>query len=242
MSGHSKWATTKHKKALVDAKRGKIFTKMAKLITIAARDGGGDPTTNPSLRTAIDNAKSVSLPKENIERAIQKGAGGGDSAKIEEIVYEAYGPGGMAMIIECLTDNKNRTVAEVKAILNKLGGSFANAGSVAYLFNKKGEIFIDSSKCGKSADEMEEAIIESGADDFEKDESNYIVYTNQQNLHAVKKALEDAGVIIESAELTYIANTYNEMAESKKDSADRLLETLDDLDDVNKVYSNVAFE
>jgi YebC/PmpR family DNA-binding regulatory protein len=242
MSGHSKWATTKHKKALVDAKRGKIFTKMAKLITIAARDGGGDPTTNPSLRTAIDNAKSVSLPKENIERAIQKGAGGGDSAKIEEIVYEAYGPGGMAMIIECLTDNKNRTVAEVKAILNKLGGSFANAGSVAYLFNKKGEIFIDSSKCGKSADEMEEAIIESGADDFEKDESNYIVYTNQQNLHAVKKALEDAGVIIESAELTYIANTYNEMTESKKDSADKLLETLDDLDDVNKVYSNVAFE
>lgn len=242
MSGHSKWATTKHKKALVDAKRGKIFTKMAKLITIAARDGGGDPTTNPSLRTAIDNAKSVSLPKENIERAIQKGAGGGDSAKIEEIVYEAYGPGGMAMIIECLTDNKNRTVAEVKAILNKLGGSFANAGSVAYLFNKKGEIFIDSSKCGKSADEIEEAIIESGADDFEKDESNYIVYTNQQNLHAVKKALEDAGVIIESAELTYIANTYHEIASGKKDSAEKLLETLDDLDDVNKVYSNVAFE
>lgn len=239
MSGHSKWATTKHKKALVDAKRGKIFTKMAKLITIAARDGGGDPSSNPSLRTAIDNAKSVSLPKENIERAIQKGAGGGDSAKIEEIIYEAYGPGGMALIIECLTDNKNRTVAEVKAILNKLGGSFATAGSVSYLFSKKGEIFIDGGKNSKSAGELEEVIIESGADDFEQDESNYIVYTSQQSLHTVKKALEDAGTVVESAELTYIANTYNELDPNKKESAEKLLDTLDDLDDVNKVYTNV---
>ncbi|OQB05884.1 MAG: putative transcriptional regulatory protein YebC [bacterium ADurb.Bin212] len=239
MSGHSKWATTKHKKALVDAKRGKIFTKMAKLITIAARDGGGDPSSNPSLRTAIDNAKSVSLPKENIERAIQRGAGGGDSAKIEEIIYEAYGPGGMALIIECLTDNKNRTVAEVKAILNKLGGSFATAGSVSYLFSKKGEIFIDGGKNSKSADELEEAIINSGADDFEQDESNYIVYTSQQNLHMVKKALEDTGIVVESAELTYIANTYNELDPNKKESAEKLLDTLDDLDDVNKVYTNI---
>lgn len=239
MSGHSKWATTKHKKAIIDAKRGKIFTKMAKLITIAARDGGGDPSTNPSLRTAIDNAKSASLPKENIERAIQKGAGGGDSAKIEEVIYEAYGPGGMAMIIECLTDNKNRTVAEVKAVLNKHGGSFATAGSVAYLFTKKGEIYIDGSKNNKSADEVEEAIIESGGDDFEQDESNYIVYTNQNSLHAVKKALEDTGLAIDSAELTYVANTYNDLEAGKKESAEKLLDVLDDLDDVNKVYSNV---
>ncbi len=239
MSGHSKWATTKRKKEVIDAKRGKVFTKMAKLITIAARDGGGDPNSNPSLRTAIDNAKAVSLPKENIERAIQRGAGGGDSNKIEEIIYEAYGPGGMAMIIECLTDNKNRTVAEVKAILNKLGGSFASAGSVAYLFNKKGEIFIDGGKNSKSADELEEAIIESGADDFEQDDSSYMVYTSQQSLHTVKKALEDAGVVVESAELTYIANTYNEVDLNKKDSAEKLLDTLDDLDDVNKVYNNI---
>ena len=239
MSGHSKWATTKHKKALVDAKRGKIFTKMSKLITIAARDGGGDPATNPSLRTAIDNAKSASLPKENIERAIQRGAGGGDSAKIEEIVYEAYGPGGMAMIIECLTDNKNRTVAEVKAVLNKFGGSFANAGSVAYLFSKKGEIFIEGSKNNKSGEEIEEAIIESGADDFEQEENNYIVYASQQNLHAVKKSLEDAELEIESAELTYVANAYNDLSEEKKESAEKLLDMLDDLDDVNKVYSNI---
>lgn len=239
MSGHSKWATTKHKKAIIDAKRGKIFTKMAKLITIAARDGGGDPSTNPSLRTAIDNAKSASLPKENIERAIQKGAGGGDSAKIEEIIYEAYGPGGMALVIECLTDNKNRTVAEVKAIMNKLGGSFATAGSVAYLFSRKGEIIIDGAKNSKSADEMEEAIIESGADDFEYEDNTYIVYTSQNSLHAVKSALDAAGVTVESAELTYIANTYNDIAEDKKATAEKLLDTLDDLDDVNKVYTNV---
>lgn len=239
MSGHSKWATTKHKKALIDAKRGKIFTKMAKLITIAARDGGGDPGTNPSLRTAIDNAKAVSLPKENIERAITRGAGGGDSAKIEEIIYEAYGPGGMAMVVECLTDNKNRTVAEVKAVLNKFGGSFANAGSVAYLFSKKGEIIIDGAKNQKTADEIEEAIIESGADDFEQEENTYIVYTSQNNLHAVKKALEDSGLVIDSAELTYIANVYNDIAPEKKESAEKLLDVLDDLDDVNKVYSNM---
>ncbi len=239
MSGHSKWATTKHKKALVDAKRGKVFTKMAKLITIAARDGGGDPAMNPSLRTAIDNAKASSLPKENIERAIARGAGGGDSAKIEEIIYEAYGPGGMALIIECLTDNKNRTVAEVKAVLNKFGGSFASSGSVAYLFTKKGEIFIDGSKNSKPADQIEEAIIESGADDFEQEENNYIIYTTQSNLHAVKKALEDAGIYIESAELTYIANSHGNIADDKKESAEKLLDMLDDLDDVNKVYANI---
>jgi len=179
------------------------------------------------------------MPKENIERAIQKGAGGGDSAKIEEIIYEAYGPGGMALVIECLTDNKNRTVAEVKAIMNKLGGSFATAGSVAYLFSRKGEIIIDGTKNSKSTDEMEEAIIESGADDFEHEEDTYIVYTSQNSLHAVKSALDTANVTVESAELTYIANTYNDIAEDKKATAEKLLDTLDDLDDVNKVYSNV---
>lgn len=239
MSGHSKWATTKHKKALVDAKRGKIFTKMAKLITIAARDGGGDPSTNPSLRTAIDNAKAVSLPKDNIERAIQRGTGGGDSAKIEEIIYEAYGPGGMAMIIECLTDNKNRTVAEVKAILNKFGGSFANAGSVAYQFSRKGEIFIDGKENSKNAEEVEEAIILSGADDFEQEENSYLIYTSQGNLHSVKNALEEDEIKVESAELTYIANIESDISEEKKESAAKLLEALEDLDDVNKVYSNI---
>lgn len=241
MSGHSKWATTKHKKAIVDAKRGKVFTKMAKLITIAARDGGGDPGSNPSLRTAIDNAKGVSLPKENIERAIARGAGGGESAKIEEIIYEAYGPGGMAMIIECLTDNKNRTIADVKAVLNKFGGSFANAGSVAYQFSRKGEILINLEDNTLGIDKIEEEIIESGADDFEQNEQIIIVYTSQNSLHDVKKALEGSGIKIDNAELTYIANTETEIANDKKESAEKLLEILDDLDDVNRVYSNVNF-
>jgi len=239
MSGHSKWATTKHKKALVDAKRGKVFTKMAKLITIAARDGGGDPSMNPSLRTAIDNAKAASLPKENIERAISRGAGGGDGAKIEEIIYEAYGPGGIALIIECLSDNKNRVVTEVKTVLNKLGGTFANAGSVMYLFSKKGEIYIDGEKNSKTVEEIEELIIDSGADDFERNENNFIVYTTPSDLHLVKKNLEDSGIVIDSAELTYLANSCLEIPEEKKNSVEKLLDSLDDLDDVNKVYSNL---
>lgn len=239
MSGHSKWATTKHKKAIIDAKRGKVFTKMAKLITIASRDGGGDPSSNPSLRTAIDNAKSASLPKENIDRAIQRGAGGGDGAKIEEIIYEAYGPDGMAMIIECLSDNKNRTIADVKAALNKHGGSFANAGSVAYQFARKGEILITTDVNDLSLEKIEEAIIESGADDFEQEEQSHIVYTSLNNLHTVKDSLEKAGVKIENAELTYIASVYNDITDDKKESAEKLLDALDDLDDVNKVYTNV---
>ncbi len=239
MSGHSKWATTKHKKALIDAKRGKIFTKMAKLVTIAARDGGGDPSSNPSLRMAIDNAKAASMPKENIDRAILRGTGGGDSAKIEEIIYEAYGPGGMAMIIECLTDNKNRTVAEVKAILNKYNGSFANAGSVSYQFTKKGEIIINKSGSNNTDEQYEELIIESGADDYEIEEEIIIVYTTQSQLHQVKTALEAASLKIDSAELTYLPNSYTDIELSKKESAEKLLDSLDDLDDVNKVYSNI---
>ncbi len=239
MSGHSKWATTKHKKAIVDAKRGKIFTKLAKLVTIAARDGGGDPTMNPSLRMAIDNAKAASMPKENIDRAILRGTGGGDSAKIEEIIYEAYGPGGMALIIECLTDNKNRTVAEVKAILNKYNGSFANAGSVSYQFTQKGEIIINKSGSNNTDEQYEELIIESGADDYEIEDEIIVVYTTQSQLHQVKIALEAANLKIDSAELTYLPNSYTDIESSKKETAEKLLDTLDDLDDVNKVYSNI---
>lgn len=239
MSGHSKWATTKHKKALIDAKRGKIFTKMAKLVTIAARDGGGDPSSNPSLRMAIDNAKAASMPKENIDRAILRGTGGGDSAKIDEIIYEAYGPSGMAMIIECLTDNKNRTVAEVKAILNKYYGSFANAGSVSYQFAKKGEIIINKSGGNNTDEKYEELIIESGADDYEIEDEIIIVYTSQSQLHQVKTELEAASLKIESAELTYLPNSYTDIESSKKETAEKLLDTLDDLDDVNKVYTNI---
>lgn len=238
MSGHSKWATTKRKKASIDAKRGQIFTKLAKVITIAARDGGGDPTANPSLRMAIDNARSSSMPKENIERAIQKGVGGGVGANIESITYEAYGPGGIALLIECLTDNKNRALSEVKMIVNKHGGNFASAGSVSYLFQKKGEIIIEIAKQNKPAEEIEEAIIESNADDYEMESDLVIVYTNMHDLHQVKTKLEEAGIIIDSAELTNIATTFVDVPEDKKEKVENLIESLDDLEDVNKVYTN----
>lgn len=240
MSGHSKWATTKRKKAAVDAKRGQIFTKLAKIITIAARDGGSDASANPSLRMAIDNARAASMPKENIERAITRGAGGGTGANIESITYEAYGPAGVAILIECLTDNKNRALSEIKAVINKHGGNFASAGSVSYLFQKKGEIIIEIAKQNKPANEIEEAILESGADDYEIDEGLVIVYTSPNSLHQVKESLAAADINIESSELTNVPTTYVNLPEEKKSQVETLIETLDDLDDVNKIYANAS--
>jgi len=240
MSGHSKWATTKRKKAVIDAKRSKVFTKVAKLITIAARDGkSGDPVTNPSLRLAIENARSVSMPKENIDRAIKRGVGGGEGAnQIEEVFYEAYAPGGIALLIECLTDNRNRTLGEIKAILGKAGGSLASAGSVSYLFKQVGQILIDASKNQQNAEELEMAIIESGAEDFEKEDSTFIVITNYQELTNVAKHLQDVQIIIESSEIVYIPNSYVGVQEGKQENIERIIESLDDLDDINNVYTN----
>ena len=238
MSGHSKWATTKRKKATIDAKRGQVFTKLAKVITIASRDGGSDPTANPNLRMAIDNARSSSMPKENIERAIQKGVGGGIGANIESITYEAYGPAGIALLIECLTDNKNRALSEVKMMISKHGGNFASAGNVSYLFQKKGEIIIEIAKQNKSAEEIEEIVIESGADDYEVEGEMVVVYTSMHDLHQVKTKLDEAGIVIESAELTNIASTFIDVPEDKKEKVETLIEALDDLEDVNKVYTN----
>lgn len=240
MSGHSKWATTKRKKAAIDAKRGKIFTRIAKLITIAARDGGGNPESNASLRMAIDNAKAQSLPKENIERAIQKGIGGGTGSNIEEISYEAYGPGGVGIIIECLTDNKNRTISEVKAALNKRGGTMASQGSVSFNFQKRGEIIIDESKNDIKGEELEMVIIEAGALDFEKDENIYVVYTDFKDLNKVKVALETENIVLDSIESTMYPTGKIDIPEEKADSLNNLLDALDELDDVNKVYANVA--
>lgn len=240
MSGHSKWATTKHKKAIIDAKRGKIFTKMAKLVTIAARDGkSGDPSMNPSLRMAIENAKAASMPKDNIERAIQRGIGGGNAAAIEEIIYEAYAPGGVALLIECLTDNKNRTLGEIKAILNKAGGSLATAGSVGYLFKKIGQIIIDESKNEKKGEDLEMVIIESGANDFDKEDGTCVVSCDFANLHQVRMSLADAGVIIESAEPVQEALTLVEQADDKKNSVLNLIDKIDELDDVSNVFTNL---
>lgn len=241
MSGHSKWATTKRKKAVIDAKRGKIFTKLGKLITIAARDGGGDPTSNPTLRMAVDNAKAASMPKENIERAIGRGAGGGDAAAIEEIIYEVYGPGGAGLLIECLTDNKNRTIADIKAILNRNSGSLAGPGSVNYQFKKVGEIIVDETKNQLKDEDLEMAIIDSGAEDFERDDSIYYIYTNFSDLNSVKTSLESAQVVLESAEPSMKPNASIEIAEDKKESLMKLMDALDELDDVSKIYVNVNF-
>jgi len=240
MSGHSKWATTKHKKAIVDAKRGKLFTKFGKLITIAARDGkSGDPTTNPSLRMAILNAKSASMPKENIDRAILRGTGGAEGAQIEEVIYEAYAPGGIAIFIECLTDNKNRTLSDIKAILNKGGGTLATTGSVAYLFERIGQIIIDENKNETKGEDLELAIIDSGASDFDKEESIYVVTCQFTDLHQVAKTLEDAGVVVESTEVIRLAKNLIELPPEKQEAITSLVDKIEESDDVSNVFTNL---
>ncbi len=240
MSGHSKWATTKRKKAVIDSKRSKVFTKVAKLITIAARDGkSGDPNSNPSLRMAIENARAVSMPKDNIDRAIKRGIGGEDGGnRIEEITYEAYAPGGVALLIECLTDNKNRALGEIKAILNKSGGSTASTGSVSYLFNKVGQIIIDESKNEKKGEELELVIMESAALDFSCEEDFCIVTTDFADLMEVAAKLKEMEIVIDSAESSQVANLLIDVPEDKVDSLLKLLDYLDDLDDVSNVHSN----
>lgn len=240
MSGHSKWATTKRKKATIDAKRGQLFTKLGKLITIAARDGGGDPNSNATLRMAIDNGKSQSMPKENIERAILRGSGACGGANIESITYEAYGPNSVAILVECLTDNKNRALSEVKSVINKFGGNFASAGSVSYHFKRVGEIIIDKSKNDIGSENIEMAIIDSGAENYEIEYDIIIVYANINQLHQVKTKLERSNITIDSAELTFVPNNYLDVPEEKKNQISQLLESLDDLEDVNKVYTNAS--
>lgn len=242
MSGHSKWATTKRKKAAIDSKRAKIFTKLAGLITIAARDGkSGDPGFNPSLRMAIDNAKAVSMPKENIDRAIKRGTGeGGEASKIEEVTYEAYGPNGVAILIETLTDNRNRTIGNIKTVLSKNGGSIAGAGSVAYQFKKMGEITIDEKKNTKKGEDLEMVIIESGAEDFDAEDGLYLVRTDFTQLHNVKKALEDAGITLDSSEVVEVPATPVELPDDKAEKIMDIVEKLEDLEDVGSVYTNLA--
>lgn len=241
MSGHSKWATTKRKKAYIDAKRAKVFTKLASLITIAAREGkSGDPNFNPSLRMAVDNAKAVSMPKENIDRAIARGIGGGEAAKIEEAIYEAYGPAGVAMLIETLTDNRNRTIAQIKAALNKFGGSVAGTGSVMFQFKKVGQIVIDQNRNDLKGEVLEEIIINSGADDFAIEDNIILVITIFPDLIQVKKRLEESGIAIDSSEISYLASTSVELLEEQMESVSKLVDTLEELEDVSSVYTNLA--
>jgi len=236
MSGHSKWSSIKHKKAATDAKRGKIFTKLIKEITVAARAGGGDETANPRLRSAILAAKSENMPKDNIERAVKKGTGELEGVSYEETIYEGYGPGGAAVLVESLTDNKNRTVAEIRSIFGKNGGSLGENGCVAWMFKKKGYIAIKS----KSVEEekLMEIALDAGAEDIRQDDSNFEVITAPGDLEAVKEAIKKASIPYSVAEVTMLPKNTTNLAGHEAEQMVRLMELLDDCDDVQKVYTN----
>ena len=236
MSGHSKWSSIKHKKAATDAKRGKIFTKLIKEITVAARLGGGDIDANPRLRTAVQAAKNENMPKDNIERAIKKGTGELEGVSYEESIYEGYGPGGAAVLVESLTDNKNRTVADIRSIFGKNGGNLGENGCVAWMFDKKGYIAVDS----KAVDEdvLMEAALEAGAEDIKEDNSNYEIITAPGDFEAVKDAIDKASIPYIDAEVTMLPQTTANLAGKEAEQMVRLMEMLEDCDDVQKVYTN----
>ncbi len=236
MSGHSKWASIKHKKAVVDSRRGAHFSKLSRAIMVAAREGGPDPDNNIALENAIRKAKEASMPKDNIERAIAKGAGvGGEADSIENVMYEGYGPGGVALLVETLTDNRNRTGADVRHIFSKNGGSLGEPGSVAYLFEKKGEIVLDGSRY--SEDDLLPAI-EAGAEDVSADGDVFEVITEQADFAKVRRALEDAGVEIEDAELVYRPSSVVPVEEEQAGRLMRLIDALEENDDVSAVHAN----
>lgn len=236
MSGHSKWANIRHKKGAADARRGKVFTKLIKEITVAARAGSGDPAANPRLRAAIAAAKQENMPKDNIERAIKKGTGELEGVTYDESTYEGYGPGGAAILIDSLTDNKNRAVSEIRHALTKHGGNMGESGCVAWMFKKKGYMVIERSAIDEDA--LMEIALEAGAEDVRVDEDNYEVITEPDDYEAVKTAIDEKGLTCLVAEVTMLPQT---MAPVEGDNAAkivRLLEFLDDLDDVQKVYTN----
>ncbi len=236
MSGHSKWSTIKHKKGAADAKRGKIFTKIIKEITVAARLGGGDPDSNPRLRQAILSAKGANMPQENTTRAIKKGTGELEGVHYEETSYEGYGPGGAAIFIEVMTDNKNRTVGELRAILGKNGGNMGENGCVAWMFEQKG--FIAVPIIEKSEDELLELVLEAGADDMQTTGERYEIITSVENFEPVRKGLEEQGLKMEIAELTRIPQNTVPLNEKQGRTCLRLMDALEDHDDVQKTYCN----
>ncbi|HMJ33742.1 MAG TPA: YebC/PmpR family DNA-binding transcriptional regulator [Baekduia sp.] len=236
MSGHSKWASIKHKKAIVDSKRGKLFTKLARAVTVAAKEGGGDIDGNPALALAVQKARDASMPKDNIERAIAKGTGAGaDAAALETILYEGYGPGGVALLIEAVTDNRNRTGADVRHALSKGNGSLGEPGSVAYNFDKKGVIVVDAERY--SEDDLMVAI-DAGAEDISREDDAWEVITEPSDLTAVRKALEDAGVELENAEVTQRPKVLVPVDEDTAAKLLRLVDALEDNDDVDAVHAN----
>ena len=236
MSGHSKWATIKHKKGKTDAKRGKLFSKLSRAITVAAREGGADVTMNVTLANAVEKAKSYSMPKENIERAIQRGGGGPDGTSYESILYEGYGPAGVAIIVDVLTDNKNRSAAEVRNIFNKHGGQLAQSGAVAWVFERRGSILVDAAKYGE--DDIMAAAIEAGADDVVPDGEHYEILTQPADFGAVRDALVAAGIECEEAELTMIPKTTVKLEENDARKTLKIVDALEESDDVQEVYAN----
>ena len=236
MSGHSKWSTIKHKKAAKDARRGKLFTKFIKEITVAARTGGGDPDANARLRKAILDAKAGNMPNDTIDRAVRRGTGAEEGVTYEEITYEGYGPGGVALLIQSVTDNRNRTVAEIRHMFSKNGGNLAAAGAVAWMFEKKGYIVVE--KTAKAEDELIDLAIEAGADDIRDDEENWEIITAPDSFEAVQNAIKSAGITPQVAEVEMIPQNYIKLEGSQASQMIKLMEALEDHDDVQKVSAN----
>jgi YebC/PmpR family DNA-binding regulatory protein len=240
MSGHSKWATTKHKKAVIDARRGKLFAKLIKNVEVAARTGGGDPAGNPTLYDAVQKAKKSSVPNDNIDRAVRRGAGleaGG--ASYEQITYEGYAPGGVAVLVECLTDNRNRAASDVRTAFSRNGGSMADPGSVSYLFHRKGVVLVGKTT-GASEDDVLAAVLESGAEEVNDIGESLEVVSEATDLHAVRTALQQAGIDYDSAETPFLPTVEVELDEEHAKRVFRLIEAIEDSDDVQDVYANYS--
>ena len=240
MAGHSKWSNIKHRKGAQDQKRGKIFTKLIREITIASRLGGGDLESNPRLRKAVNNAKSNNMPSEKIDRAIKKGTGLLEGVSYEEIIYEGYGPNGVAIIVEVITDNKNRSVAELRHAFTKFGGSLGETGSVSWMFEKKGQIIFEDSLLGFDA--LFDLVIIAGAEDIEEYDDGYIVTTPFELLMEVRKVIEEKGCVIKSADYEMLSKTSQKLERSKSEKVINLLTSLENNDDVNKLFSNLEIE
>jgi YebC/PmpR family DNA-binding regulatory protein len=236
MSGHSKWASIKHKKGAADAKRGKLFTKLIREITVAAKDGGGDPDINPALRTAISRANDANMPKDNIEKAIKKGTGELPGVSYESCIFEGYGPGGVAILVEALTDNKNRSSAEIRNIFSKKSGNLAGAGSVSWIFTPKGYILVSQSQIDE--EELFSITVDVGAEDIKSSDKNYEIFSEPKDLEAIKEALTAKNIKWEEAELTKIPNSTIKLSGNQAKQVLTLVETLEDHDDVQKVYAN----
>ena len=240
MAGHSKWANIRHRKGAQDKKRSKIFTKLIKEITIASRLGGREISSNPRLRKAVSNAKSSNLPSNKIERAIKKGTGELEGVTYEEVTYEGYGPGGVAILINIITDNKNRTVAEIRHLLSKFDGNLGENGSVSWMFDKAGQIFMESKS--ESEDTVFEDAIDAGADDFYTGDNFYLVSTSVDQLMVVRDRLDNGGYVIKSAEIEMVPKTYQILDDLEANKFLKLIDALEDNDDVNKVYANFDFD